>query len=250
MSMNNPNVTDNWYTTAFDSLYPVVYAHRTVEAAAPEAAFAQACVRLGPSDRVLDLACGSGRHLVHLLKATPHAVGLDYSPDLLRLARRELGPGIALIRGDMRRLPFRSAFDCITNFFTSFGYFTEEAENLAAAQQIAAALRTGGRFFIDHACLDHVLATLVPQSQRKHQAFVITEERWIDAGMRVNKVTRVSRQGKSVTEYQESVQLYTPEGLRNLLQRAGLVVDACYGDYDGSSVDPGRPRMIIVGHKE
>lgn len=251
MSMNNPHVIHNWYATAFDSLYPIVYAHRTIEAAAPEAAFALDCLRISDADHVLDLACGSGRHLVHLLKATPHALGLDYSPDLLRLARRELGPGIGLIRGDMRHLPFRDAFDCVTNFFTSFGYFVDQAENLAAARQIAAALKAGGRFLIDHVCLDNVAATLVPQSQREHQGFVITEERWIDqSSLRVNKVTRVSREGAFVTEYQESVQLYTPDGLRDLLQRAGLAIDALYGDYDGSSMDAGRPRMIVVGHKE
>jgi len=69
----------------------------------------------GKASRILDLGCGSGVHLRELVCA--HAVGLDYSLQMLALARRRLdaAPSLrSLALGDASRLPFRDAsFDCI-----------------------------------------------------------------------------------------------------------------------------------------
>ena len=113
------NIAEDWHQRSFGALYPVLYAHRNVEAAAPEAAFAAQRLGLRPDDRVLDLCCGNGRHMVHLLRHTPRVVGLDYSPDLLALASEQLGNSAGLVRGDMRAVPFGAVFDAVTNFFTS-----------------------------------------------------------------------------------------------------------------------------------
>ena len=65
-------VEKDWFAHAFDALYPVVYAHRTVESATAESAFAIEQLRLCNSCSVLDLCCGNGRHMVHLLKLAAH----------------------------------------------------------------------------------------------------------------------------------------------------------------------------------
>jgi ubiquinone/menaquinone biosynthesis C-methylase UbiE len=71
----------------------------------------------GKGSRILDLGCGSGVHMRELVCA--HAVGLDYSLQMLALARRGLGavPGLrSLVLGDASRLPFCNAsFDCIVS---------------------------------------------------------------------------------------------------------------------------------------
>ena len=243
-------VQADWYAHAFDALYPVVYAHRTVEAAAPEAAFALNALRVTPHDRVLDLCCGNGRHMVHLVRESPHVTGLDYSPDLLRLARRNLGDAGVLVRGDMRSLPYAEAFDVVTNFFTSFGYFVDECENLMVAQELGRVLRPGGRFLIDYLNAAHVEAHLVPSSERDSAGYQIRERRWIDTSLRrVNKVMEVSRDGELVSRNSESVRLYTVREMTALLASAGLEVASLSGDYDGDSVDDARPRVIIVGRK-
>lgn len=241
-------VEKDWFAHAFDALYPVVYAHRTVESATAESAFAIEQLRLCNSCSVLDLCCGNGRHMVHLLKHTPRVVGLDYSPDLLGMARRHLGASGQLVRGDMRAIPFEGAFDALANFFTSFGYFSDEAENLAVAQGIARALKPGGRFFVDYLNPAYVMANLNPESLRVSGGFEIREFRWIDtATNRVNKCTEVRYEGEVVNRSSESVRLYSELELRELLDRAGLDVDRFYGNYDGVPVRDNTPRQIIVG---
>lgn len=60
---------------------------------------------------VLDLGCGSGRHLVHLAREGFNVLGVDISPTALSLTHtwlRQEGYDAALIRADTRRpLPLR-----------------------------------------------------------------------------------------------------------------------------------------------
>ncbi len=244
-------ISGDWYQDSFRGLYSVAYAHRTSEAAKPEAAFAVNELQIHSDTRLLDLCCGNGRHMVHFLRCTPHVIGLDYSTELLAAARDALGPEAALVRGDMRDLPFDNAFDAVTNFFTSFGYFMDDAENARVVQQVSRAMKPGGRFFIDHVNAAFVRKTLVPESTREYNEYRIEERRWLDAARRrVNKVTKVWRSGEPAGEWGESVRLYEPEEFHAVLSNANLFVDRAFGDYDGAPMDVSRPRMIVTGHKE
>jgi len=240
-------VDPKWYTRAFDALYPVVYAHRTVEAAEPEARGAARLLGLSSKDRLLDLCCGSGRHLVHLVRIAPNACGIDYSPALLGRARLLLGAQAPVVRADMRALPFGRAFDVVTSFFTSFGYFFERAENLRVVHEVARALRPGGRFLIDHVNAAHVAQHLEPRTDERRGGYRLLSERWIDDARRVNKRIRVYAENRLIEEVSESVQLYAPDAFRDLLADGGLRVEALYGDFDGAPLDDAHPRMVAVG---
>jgi SAM-dependent methyltransferase len=243
-------VDGDWFASAFDALYPIVYAHRTVEAATAESAFAIEQLQISSTSTVLDLCCGNGRHMHHLLKGTSHVTGLDYSSDLLAIAREALGERGRLIRGDMRTIPFVSRFDAIANFFTSFGYFQSDGENLSVARGIRNALSDSGRFFMDYLNPEHVRASLVAESERIAEEYCIKERRWIDERTnRVNKITEVFRVAELVNRSSESVRLYDKDELRALLESVGLKVESMFGNYDGSSVAADRPRQIVVGTK-
>jgi SAM-dependent methyltransferase len=243
-------VARDWFASTFNALYPVVYAHRTVASAGVEARFAAAQLALGPADRVLDLCCGNGRHLAHLLQYTPRAVGLDYSTDLLRLARANCGPEVRLVRGDMRALPFAGPFDAVANFFTSFGYFESEPENEAVVAGVARALRADGRFFIDYFNAAHLRRNLVSRSERRQAEFDVIEERWIDeTARRVNKRTMLLCRGNLVSTTGESVRMYTFEELAGMLARAGLEVTQTFGNFAGAPLGDAYPRMILAGRK-
>ncbi len=245
---NEGILSEDWYADAFGALYPVVYAHRTVAAAAPEACFAAKAVGLVPDDHALDLCCGEGRHLVSLEKIGAQFTGLDYSSRLLARARQRLAPQTQLVRADMRRIPFAPCFDVVFSFFTSFGYFMEEADNVAAAAEMARVLKSGGRFFMDYLNPNHVARTLTPASRRVSQGYTIEERRWIDeTTMRVNKTISVTRDGEVVGTSAESVRLYTKEQLTTLLHSVGLSVAQVWGDYEGADYGDDAARMILTG---
>ena len=68
----------------------------------------------------LDVACGSGKltaELARIAGAAGRVVGLDFSPQMLEVARRD-HPGIEFVEGDALKLPFDDAsFDASTMAF-------------------------------------------------------------------------------------------------------------------------------------
>ncbi len=246
----NGDVPPDWYAAAFGELYPVIYAHRTAESAAPEAEFACAQTGLDARDCALDLCCGTGRHMVHLSRLTAHVAGADYSPALLRRARVVLGGEAILVRADMRRLPFRSQFDVVFNFFTSFGYFADEEDNRRAAREMARVLKPGGRLFMDYMNAAHDVPRLVAHSERDAGGRRIVERRAYDAVLRrVNKTIEVLRDGYVEARLAESVRAYERNELCALLEDAGLRVLQTFGACDGRVFDAGAPRLILLAAK-
>lgn len=250
MSPGNTRISDDWYANAFDALYPVVYAHRTVEAAREEAIFSMRATSLTEEDYVLDLCCGNGRHLAHLCDKTSCAVGLDFSPHLLEIARVAVGGCAKLVRADMRRQPFHGAFDIVMNFFTSMGYFESDAENQLVLDGIAESLKPRGRFYIDYMSREWAESNLQPESGRAEGEYRIEEKRWIDRKRgRINKTTTVMRGETLAGRFGESVQLYSETMFVEMLGASGLDVEAMYGDITGAPPSAERPRMIVVGRK-
>jgi SAM-dependent methyltransferase len=73
-----------------------------------------------PARTLLDVACGTGRHLEHL-RETFACHGVDLDPALLEFARQRL-PGIPLTHGDMTDFDLGRRFDAVTCLFSSIGY--------------------------------------------------------------------------------------------------------------------------------
>lgn len=234
-----------WFEKSFGTLYPLIYRHRSREAAEPEAAFAIEALRLRPGERVLDLASGEGRHLVALRSRGLVAVGVDLSEPLVRSAR---AAGLPVVRGDMRAIPFGRHFDAVVSFFTSFGYFETDDENLGVLGEVAGCLRPGGRFLIDLPNRAAVEANLVPRSEQDLEGYHIEEERALDGDRVVKRIHLVGEDHEE--EFVENVRLYTPEEIRDGLAGVGLGMADLYGDFSGAPFGPEADRMVVTARKE
>src|SRR4051794_37172776 len=156
----------SWWESWFGEEYLDLYPHRDLESARREAAFALARLQPNPTP-LLDLCCGSGRHSLRFAEAGVSPVALDYSAPLLEFAHRR-DPRLMLVRGDMRSLPFPpGSFRSVVSFFTSFGYFLKETENVAVVAEIERVLCNDGVFLCDTVGRDWALARLVPEESRK-----------------------------------------------------------------------------------
>src|SRR5207249_10238727 len=122
-------VPKRWYEDFFGSDYLIRYVHP--ETAAQVEAIDK-ILHLRKGGRILDVACGAGRHSIELAKRGYRVSGLDLSSSLLseaRKAARGAGVKVTFVQGDMRRLRFRGAFDSAISMFTSFGYFDRQEED-------------------------------------------------------------------------------------------------------------------------
>ena len=97
--------------------------------------------------RLLDVACGTGGHLVHLRRWFEVA-GLDSEDEMLAEARRKL-PDVPLVQADMRTFHLRHQFDSIVCLFSSIGYMRSTEELQAALERMAAHLAPGGVLVVD-----------------------------------------------------------------------------------------------------
>jgi SAM-dependent methyltransferase len=231
----------NWYETAFRKQYLDLYYRRSDEAARGEAAFAVRAMGLGEGARVLDVACGAGRHARALGALGMRVVGADLSRDLLAAAA-----DVVRVRADMRALPFRGAFEAATSFFTSFGYF-DDAGNAETMASLAATLRPRGMFLLDFMNAVAVEAHLVPESREERDGRAYHVRRRIDDG-RVLKDVVIEEEGLTLS-YSESVRLYNHHELVRLLKEAGLSTVASYGAFDGRDFTTDAPRCILVARK-
>ena len=116
-----------WKTARY---YDRIYAFKDYAAEARRVVeIAREHVRSG-GDRLLDVACGSGRHIEHLRREFD-AEGLDLADELLDLAR-ERNPGVPFHQGDMTGFELGRRFDVVTCLFSSIGYARTE-ENMRRA---------------------------------------------------------------------------------------------------------------------
>jgi len=249
MTSRAPTEAD-WFERWFDQDYLRVYQHRDERDAAAGVALLERTVAPERRARMLDLACGAGRHLALLNDRGPEVIGLDLSSTLLGEARRRLGTAAPLIRADMRRLPFAdSSFGVVTSFFTSFGYFDDDA-NAATLAEIVRVLDAGGTLLLDVLNRPHAIRHLPPDGVREIDGATVHEaRRWDPQTHRIEKTIELTSAGR-VRSQLESVRVYDAAELDALLVQAGLSVTSRFGDLHGApfhAVDS--PRQVVFGRR-
>lgn len=236
-----------WFEEWFDEDYALLYAHRDAEEArvAVERALRAAPeLAEGP---VLDLGCGSGRHLEILRRTNPMAFGMDLSPALLRMAPVGLRPW--LLRGDMRFLPVKEeALSGVCLWFTPFGYFSD-MQNRALTQSLGRLLRPGGVLVMDYLNADLVARTLVPEDTLDRAGVRVTSRRALEGDRLVKRMELVRLDTGERRETMESVHLYHPDEIQEMAANAGLGLRVAMGTYAGDAFTEDSPRWIGIFEK-
>jgi len=120
------------YSGRHAELYDLFYADKPYAA---EAAFVEQCLNTysaGPTDRLLEIACGTGTHAFHLEKPGRQIIATDYSEDMLRRAKQkaaEKSSSVEFQLQDMTQLAVSTEmFDAVICLFDAIGYVkTNEA---------------------------------------------------------------------------------------------------------------------------
>lgn len=239
-----------WWEEAFGADYPSLYPHRDLPSARREVAF---LVERGIRGRVLDLACGFGRHTTAFLERGVDAIGADYSAELLRAAGGLEGSEKLrgrLVRADARALPFAAAsFDAITLLFSSFGYFGPEGDASVLAQ-CARTVRPGGLVALDLMNPARVRADLVPESRTLRGPAVAVERRALeDGGRRVIKSVELRFADGRVRRWREDVRMYEPQEIDALLADVHLTPVGRHGDFGGAPFGTDAARQIVLARR-
>jgi SAM-dependent methyltransferase len=141
---------EEWFEEWFDSpFYYTLYKHRNINDAKPFLNNLIEYLDLKSSDKILDLACGRGRHAIYLNQKGLQVTGIDLSKKNIKLARQFENEKLKFFVHDMRQAFKNNEFDYVLNFFTSFGYFNTREENQQVVVSVNDSLKKGGKFLLD-----------------------------------------------------------------------------------------------------
>jgi len=199
--------------------------------------------------KILDLACGHGRHANRLAELGHTVVGVDVSKGFLEIAQaNKKGTNVKYVKEDMREISFKEEFDRALLLFTSLGFF-DDKKNFRVLENVAAALRSGGLFCLDIPNRDAFLKNFSPFRVLEKEgnlmidrsSFDVKSGRWHDDRIYIRKGKRV--------DAPFSVRLYNFTEMKSLLDAAGLDIQACYGDWNAQPFTGESRRMIVVAKK-
>ena len=243
----------DWFEGFFDDEYLRFAVDRfPAEATAAEVDLLVDAIELEPGTRVLDLACGHGRHSVELARRGFAVTGVDLSAPSLELAAArtaEAGVEVRFERSDMRRISYEAEFDAVINMFTAFGYF-EEAENRLVMERVAAALVPGGAFLMEVANPVAVFSRFEARGWHAlSDGTVMLEERVYDAPRGRFETCWTFVSGGERRERRFSHRAYTAPELAAMTEAAGLDVEALWGGLDGAELEMGSRRIAMLARR-
>lgn len=205
----------------------------------------------GNPETVLDLGSGPGRHALPLADAGMKVTAVDTSPSLLQRLEAERGDrAIEIVEADMREFARANAFDLAVVMWTSFGYFTEEADHRRVLDNIRASLAPGGRLILDLVGLEFLCRNLQPVHLTEYDDGRLLVER----PLLVDDMTRLENEwllidGDRVHRHEFSHRVWSAGEIRALLEAAGLSVAAIHGSCEGDDYDLHAERLIVIAER-
>ena len=241
MSATLPDqIPDDWYATAFDARSAeMAWTDRT----GPEVDRVIKILQPQGDERVLDMACGSGRHSLELRRRGFSVVGADISPDLIEIARRDAAAEhleVDFVLSDLRNLDFDLEFDLVLNLNDgAIGYLESDEENLKTFEVISRALKPGGRNLIQLPNVLYAKERLPQRSWIPAEGMIeLVEHRWDKKARRMEGKMVAARFGEVLEDLdgiEFSQRLYSVDELRQIYALVGMELLTAY---HGS----GRPR--------
>jgi 2-polyprenyl-3-methyl-5-hydroxy-6-metoxy-1,4-benzoquinol methylase len=199
--------------------------------------------------RILDVACGRGRHSKYLSSLGYDVTGIDISPESIRYAKQFESENLHFYEHDMR-LPFWiNYFDFTFNFFTSFGYFATLRENVLAISTMAKSLRKNGILLLDYLNVHYVEDRLVAEEMKCVNGTDFEIHRWQDAEHFYKKIDIPEKENK-IKSFTERICKLGVGDFNEMLSYHQMQVVEIFGDYKLSPYDIKKtPRMIIAAKK-
>jgi SAM-dependent methyltransferase len=248
-------VPPDWYRSGFPPITAAMpWADRT------EAEVDRAIMMLRPEggERVLDLACGIGRHSRELCRRGFEVVGVDISPELLEIAVGEAEIhrlDVEFMQADLRELDLRDDFDIVLSLNDgAVGYFETDAENRRTFEVIAQALRPGGGHLVQLPNVLHAEKNLPLKSWIVGESTLeLSDHRWNAEDRYIEGATVPILFGEVFKKYEEipfRQRLYTAEELAEIYESVGMrLANTFAGSGKARKPKPSQFEIFVEGRK-
>jgi SAM-dependent methyltransferase len=236
--------TKDWFTSWFDSpYYHILYKERGFDEAQSFMANLTSYLNISEGGKILDLACGKGRHSVYLNSIGYDVTGVDLSPHSIAYAKQFESEGLHFDVHDMSK-PYSQQFDAVFNLFTSFGYFENEDDNLNTIKAIKTNLKNNGVGVIDFMNVDFVINNLVAENIKTVEGIDFKLNRYLEHGYIVKDIS-FKAEGKT-HYFKEHVKAITLEEFKEMFIKANIQLLEVFGDYKLHKFDKNTSERLIL----
>lgn len=253
----------DWFRKWFNTPeYLDLYSHRNSHDARLVASLVYRSLKLPEKSKVLDLACGNGRHSVYFAKQGYKVLGIDLSKYLISEAKKKLKNDYPEYRNnlsfqirDMRDIDHKGEFDLVVNLFSSFGYFDSDGENWKVIKSVSGSLKPNGHFFFDYLNSEYLRKHLVTYDVKQRNRIAMVQVREIKSNSVVKSIIIIRNKLRSaapeISQFQEKIKLYTLDDFERIFNLNRLKIEKLYGDYHGGRYRRSSSgRLIILARKE
>jgi len=205
------------------------------------------------SPKILDLCCGFGRISAELARMGYAVTGVDITENYLKTAREEAAYenlDIEYINADARDFKRLNFFDAVVNLYISFGYFSDQKDDLLLLSNAYQSLKKDGCIIIETLGKEIAVRDFVEAEWFERAGFtVLTEYEAFDSWTFLRNRWILLKDGERL-EKTFTQRLYSASELRAILLEAGFDKVEIYGDWDESPYDRKAAKLIAVGRKK
>ncbi|WP_133943661.1 SAM-dependent methyltransferase [Epilithonimonas xixisoli] len=233
-----------WFEEWFDTpYYHILYNNRDYKEAENFLNLLTDFLKLEKNSKIIDLACGKGRHSVYLNKLGYDVLGLDLSEQSISFDKQFETETLKFQVHDMRNPIESEPVDAVFNLFTSFGYFETEAEDKSVFQSVSDVLKDDGYFVLDFLNAEFVKNAIVPQSSSEKENIVFNINKKIENNHIIKEIDFEDKGEKF--HFFEKVKLTSAEKIHQYAQEFGFELVKRWGDYQLNDFDESSsPRCI------
>ncbi|HEY95836.1 MAG TPA: class I SAM-dependent methyltransferase [Dehalococcoidia bacterium] len=219
-------------------------------------------MELSGSERILDLACGFGRHAVELSRRGFSVVGVDITPEyILEAERMAFSEGLnsRFICTDIRDYSCFEEFDVVLNMSDgAIGYLEDDFENQKIFNIIASSLKKGGKHFMHIHNADHAELHFPQKNwQIDDDTLSLPEFRWdkqsrrmLSGGLGIEFGSVVYRPDDTDFRPHSTIRLYSLQEIEEIFNSRKMVIKKTFGKFDQTvPASHWEPELLVYSEK-
>ncbi len=235
-----------------------IKSHSWVEETEKQVNFIIDTLSLNGNERILDLACGFGRHALAFARKGYSVVGVDITKDYIDDAintAKLASLDIDFIHSDIRDLSFKNEFDVVLNMADgAIGYLENDEENFKIFDVIANALRPGGKHFMDICNAEHAEQYFPKKCwDMGAKALSLSEFDWDREKRRMlfggyeiifDEIARKPEPFEA-----DTIRLYSKAELEAILQQRQMTIINTFSNYSGQEASNKELQLMVYSKK-
>lgn len=199
-------------------------------------------LKLKGNERILDLACGFGRHSLSFASKGFDVVGVDLTKEYIEDTKKtaeEKGLPVTFLLSDLRDVKFKNEFDVVLNLADgAIGYLENDIENLKIFDVISNALKPGGKHFMDICNAEHAEHCFPKNAWEAGETSIALSMFEWDSKKRImlfggRDIPYGEPACKPEIIYGDPTRLFSLEEIKTILAERNMVVQDSFSDYYG-----------------